>query len=170
MQLTQSCYGNNHLKPPWLFDIADQFEIWYNMLVEAGLDQIVPDTFPLERNHIGVKHLAQRIFNMATFEDSLLSSVITSQRVQLIDEPVGDRLSGTPAAMPSVDGMMMSDRAVVGGLAVAVRDYIFLQDQCGRVRALVKDDDGIHAIVTALLPAGQLLLHCKRFHCAGTSS
>ena len=108
--------GDDLAKPKshWLFDIADQFEVWFNLLQEAGLDQIVPDTFPLERNHIGVKHLAQRIFNMATFEASLLSSLTTSQRHKLLGEPVGDRLCGTPERIPNTDGMMISDRAVVG--------------------------------------------------------
>ena len=105
-------------KAHWLFDIADRLEIWFTLLEEEGLDQIAPDKFPLERSHIGIKHLAQRIFNMRTFEQTFLSSAITSQRRQLIGEPAGNILVARPTAMPGMDGIMISDRAVVGGMFV----------------------------------------------------
>ena len=137
MGLTKACHGSDHLKPKshWLYDIADQFDVWFNLLRETCLDQIYPDTFPLEWNHIGVKHLAERICNMATFEASLLSSLITLQRRQLLGEPVGDRLCGTPEPIPNTDGMMISDRAVVGGMAVGTRGFVFTEGKCGEVRS-----------------------------------
>ena len=58
----------------------------------------------------------------------------------------------------------------MGGMAVEIRDVVFLGNLCGEVKVLLKDSDGIYAVVTARLPVEEEVLeHSKLFKFSGIS-
>jgi hypothetical protein len=163
MAATRECYGTDHLKPKshWVFDIADQLETM----------EVCIDTYPLERNHIGVKAVASHIRNLRCFEASLLSSVVTAQRRALCEEPLGDRLIGSTAHLPNTAGQIkVADKLTIDGLVVAINDVVFKGDQCGKVLAALQEEDRLFVIVKRLVIVGERLAHSKRYALADQNS
>ena len=132
-------YGTEHLIPKhaWMWDIVRQFE----------RDPEVIDMFVVERMHLQVKSVADRVDNLCTYERSVLSGVLTEtmhdEEAEFDNGLVTRQISSTeyPAAA-------FSRRMIICGLSMEVGDVVLREDrELGRVVACAQENAAMMIIV-----------------------
>ena len=115
MRLHLAAHGQDHIKPKhhWQMDIPDQ-------LIKDG---VVLDTFIIERTHLLVKGIADKVDNTSSFERSVLAGIINvmCNRAEpaSLNFGVGSALFGRMAQLPGDHEVVVADRLSVFSLQVA---------------------------------------------------
>lgn len=136
-----AAYGRTHIRPKhhWMFDVAEQ---WLSA-------PLVFDAFIIERLHLRMKSIADPIDNTRTYERSVLAGMINSQVRILQQSFCQDGLLGGQANVVGA-GVIVADKATLGGLNLSVGDLAFDADTVGQVVAIAREGDGLFAIVKVM--------------------
>ncbi len=153
MKLHIAAYGVQRIKPKhhWMLDVPGQ----------ARLDGLSLDAFIIERIHLRVKGLAEKIRKTTSFERSVLSSTLTVHLSSLEQCVAAGGLLGCTAPFPGVAGAQIADRLESVGVVMAVGDIVLLGEDAGVVAACALEAGELYVVVKAL---------CKRSNlasCAG---
>jgi hypothetical protein len=118
----------------------------YNMHTPAQVekDGRLYDMFLLERHHKQVKHMAEQITNLATFERSLLSSA-TSAHLASLKQPATNLLPGLKGetqTYPGIDGVVVA-RSLVDerGSIFTVGDFVHSGGEVAKVVAALREQE-----------------------------
>ena len=135
------CYGDQFVrsKKHFTFDLVDQFR----------RDKQVTDMFPLERGHIIVKRMAERVENTTTYEKTLLSLVFIDQMRQLNESPFGDGLLGCVAQCHELDGYVAQEMEC-GALKINSGDIVLSTDMAALVRLCLSKTNRLFVVATQL--------------------
>ena len=159
MRLHCLAYGDTCVKPKhhWAFDVAEQL----------GQRDYVFDSFIVERLHLRVKTVAERVRNTVAFESSVLSGVVNEhvRRGQSCD--AGGGLIGKFAPHPSLANVLVADRMELGGVRVSIDDFVFRGDVAGLVVACCLLDGELWLIVDAFLKVKDLSQHSSTWRPGG---
>ena len=139
MKKHTSCYNVEEVRPKhhWAFDVAQQ----------RKLDEAIFDAFVIERLHLRVRNIADNVKATFSFERSVLSGVVNEHARRGLGELSGGGLLGKTAPFPGAQGALVSDKAELCGLRVAVGDVVFRNDQMGVVAACCVEDDELLLVV-----------------------
>ena len=148
-------YGTQHVKPKthWLMDIGPQLR----------RDNMVLDAFVIERQHLLVKSVAEKIANTTSFEESLMSSVFTVQLRQCREQVIGDGLVGRTARLPKYLGALVADKVSVHGFELRVDDVVMKDDQPATIVACASEGLALFLVVDPMLELLRLTAHAGRF-------
>ena len=120
------------------------------------------DSYPIERNHIFVKSIAEHITFTGNYETSLLSGVTTLHR-QRLAEAVDNCLVGRSSAWPGYASAKLANRLSCNGLVISVGDFVLRGTMMGEVVSAVRDVTGLCILVEVWQPCGDILPHSKRY-------
>ena len=151
-------YGEDHIVPKhhWMWDVCDQF-------CEASDEDLVFDAFVIERNHLGVKAVAEHIDNTASMERSVLSSYVTAQIRELnaagaLHEPLIGRITNASG------GIKVARSCNHDLIVVTVGDFVFRGMEVGKVLGCVSGVAiGTQVIVDMLEKLTGLTRHSSRY-------
>ena len=134
-------YGIENLIPKhaWMWDIVHQFE----------RDPVVIDMFVVERGHLGVKSVADRVDNLCSFERTVLSGIMT-ERMNALGEESGEenRLVGPQVSSSEYRAAAFTRRLTVDGLGLEVGDVVLREDhELGRIVACAQENADLMIIV-----------------------
>ena len=148
-------YGKVHLRPKrhWMMDLADQLL----------RDNIVIDTFVVERQHLMVKAVAEPMRNTSQYEVSLLSSIVTVQVRMAKELKLGDDLIGRTQVLDEVPGAVVSDKLSVHGFTVAASEVILRGLDAARVVACAHQGHELFVFVAPLQKRVQVTTHAARY-------
>ena len=140
-------YGTDNIKPKlhWMYDVADQLE---------G-DERVWDAFVIERLHLRVKVVADRVDNTSSFEESVLAGYISLHRESLRGS-LGFGLVGNSIELPEMPGVNIADELNLGGLRIARLDFVLALGSAGRVLACLEEAGSFYIVLRWLRKAQQL--------------
>jgi len=139
MTLHQRVYGTRLVRPKhhWNFDIPDQL----------AKDGCLLDAFIVERIHLQVKWIAEKVRNTTTFELSVLSGVTNEAFSRAATaSAIAGGLCGKTAELPGAPGIFVADRMEYRGLKVSSKDVVFRGEQCGYVIACVCEGLDLFAV------------------------
>ena len=139
MTAHKAAYGNGHLLPKhhWMFDVAEQLE----------RSTLLLDNFVVERLHLRVKDLANQVDNLIRWEESVLTSLVTTQmkgRHQSLKIGLRD-----PILNSAVPGVRVSQglRNALGA-RIAVGDFVVLHlTHVGQVEGCAEQRDVLFLVV-----------------------
>jgi hypothetical protein len=149
-------YGTAHLRPKhhWMQDLPEQ-------IVRDGL---VLDAFVIERTHLRVKAIAEKVANTVAFERSVLSGLLTvslRDDSTLLDGPV---LLGHTAVWPGFDPpVIVANRMMVFGFEVSVADVMLCGDAAGQLLACAQQEQEFFCIVSLLQPLERITMHVSAY-------
>ena len=147
-------YGTSELIPKhaWMWDVVAQLE----------RDPVVLDMFVVERGHLGVKFVADRVDNLRCYERSVLSGVVTDRLNKLGEQPYElDHLDGTRASSSEYPMATFSKRlTLTRGLDLEVGDVVIREDdhELGRIAACAQEK----ATLMIIVERAALLRHRSR--------
>ena len=138
----QEVYGELHLKPKhhWSLDISQQWR----------QDRMGLDAFVIERQHLLIKAVAEKVDNTQTFERSVMSSAIVVQMQRARELRLGDDLRGQTSNLDGFPGVSVSRTMVLYGVIVAAADVIMRGSEAGTVVACARDPDGLFLFVSCM--------------------
>ena len=149
-------YGREYVRPKhhWLFDIADQWE---------GTSLIV-DCFIIERLHLRMKAVADKITNTNQYERTVTASIMNAQLRRLEEAVINDGLQGR-TAMVRLDGvpLVVSDTVSLGGIHISVNDLVLKDAHAGFVIACAREGSDLFAVVKKLVFARQVSDHSSEW-------
>lgn len=125
LHLHKQAYGTGLVKPKhhWQVDVGDQ-------LLRDGL---VLDSFVVERNHLLIKAVTEKLRNTQRFEASACASMATVCWQNAKDMTSSMRLLGAAAPLVQCPGCFVADRLELHGVIIAVGDVITSGDNFGIV-------------------------------------
>jgi hypothetical protein len=149
MELHIAAYGIAGVRPKhhWLQDVPAQL----------ARDQMVLDTFVVERGHLKVKAVADGVDNTARFERSVLAGVLNAS----FDCSVDSRSS--PHALHGAtmvgDGTFSAKAMRVHGMSISVGDIVGFGRQLGRIESCLAVNGTLCVAAESLRPVGEHTLH-----------
>ena len=158
LQLHKAAYGNRFIKPKhhWQLDVAAQ-------ILRDGL---VLDAFVVERGHLAVKAVADKVQNTTTFEASVMASLSSS--VWSKDRPISaEGLVGTTSVLPGVDDAWVADNVEIMAVTIAVDDVVVRGHSVGLVKACCLHNTLLCAFVEPLAIEMALSVHADMLTCTG---
>jgi hypothetical protein len=125
MQAHCEAYGEQLVKPKhhWGMDISSQL----------ARDNMVLDTFALERLHLRSKRIAHNVGNTAVFEASTLSGMIAQQLHSLRSGSLDDGLQGATRLLSDLPDTLVAVGAKWKGKRVRHNDIVFHGSSLGMV-------------------------------------
>lgn len=151
MEAHLAAYGNDHLKPKhhWEMDIAEQIE----------RDGRVLDTLVVERMHLRVKRVSERIVNTLRFERSVLSGVVNLQfRSSAI---ILSDMHGLRGKTAEWQDATVADSAEYFGWHVFGGDVVLRGREAGKVIACGQNEY-LFVVVNPYLSISDLSSHSQR--------
>lgn len=138
----QAVYGEQHLKPKhhWALDIAQQWR----------QDRMVLDAFVIERQHLMIKAVAEKVDNTQMFERSVMSSAIVVQLQRVRELRLGDDLRGQTSNLDGFAGVSVSRTMVLYGVIVTAADVIMRGSEAGNIVACARDPGGLFLFVSCM--------------------
>lgn len=140
MTLHQRAYGTRLVRPKhhWNLDVPDQM----------AKDCCLLDAFIVERIHLQVKWIAEKVRNTTTFELSVLSGVTNEAFSRAANtRDIRGSLGGKTAELPGAPGVFVADRVEHCGLKISSKDVVFRGEQAGSVIACISE--GLDLFVVA---------------------
>lgn len=155
MDAHKSAYGTQYVRPKthWLMDIAPQ----------VRRDNMILDAFVIERQHLLVKSVAEKIANTSIFEQSLMASVFTVQLRQCRDQVIGDGLVGRTARLQGYPGALVADKVSVHGFDVRVDDVVMRGAQPATVVACAAEGLDLFLFVDPMAEVAQITPHAGQY-------
>ncbi len=152
LDLHLSVYGPAHCKPKhhWLQDVPAQIR----------KDRAVLDAFIIERTHLRVKALAEHVKNTTSFEQSVLSGVLTATAQRWQGESSSSGLRGRTARLPGVAGASVADAAEVLGIEVRVGDVVVRGASVAEIAACADQHGELFLFVVPMDSVRQVTSHC----------
>lgn len=153
LELHLAAYGDLHLKPKhhWMLDVPEQLR----------RDGVVLDAFVIERTHLRVKALAEKIKNTVAYENSVLSGLLTVF-LQSGEEVCGCRLLGRVQDLPGfAPRVIVADRLQVFAVEISVSDVVLCGESAGIVQACAMQSGELFLFVAPLRRQDRLTLHCS---------
>lgn len=160
LQRHKIAYGTGKIKPKfhWMFDVAEQLM----------LDDLVHDQFIIERLHLLIKAIADRIDNLRSFESSVLAGALNSQIYNARQLKAECLMHKGEATVPFLPDAIISDDIEVCGMHVSVDDLVFRGDDLGKVLACAKEHDMFYVLVRLLRCVGRTGSASARWHATRT--
>lgn len=157
MTLHLAAYGDEGIRPKhhWNMDIPSQ-------LVR---DQLMLDTFVIERTHLTVKQVADDVKNTHRFERSVMAGVLNITLKPTASGGWSHALLGNVREMEG--GILTSARMRVHGLNLAIGDVVMYREICGKVTACLLVGGILHAVVDSFTKEGNHTLHWGRWRMSG---
>lgn len=152
LALHRAAYGDNYIKPKhhWMLDVPSQLR----------RDGMVLDAFVVERTHLRVKALAEKVKNTVAFEQSVLSGLVTSL-LQNDASLIGCGLLGRTQSLPGFQPpVVVADRLRVYAVEISVGDVALRGDAAGHVQACVMQSGELFLFVSPLQRVSRLTSHC----------
>ena len=155
LRLHLEAYGDAHVRPKhhWMVDVPAQIRS----------DGMVVDAFVVERIHLRVKSIAEKITNTVSFERSVLSGVLSTHMQVLEEREVGDCLLGRSAPLPGFLGARVADRMQVFGVEFWVGDVVLYGDSVAKVEACVRQCDELFACVRPFAKVADIASHAASY-------
>ena len=155
LEAHKTAYDIQYIKPKmhWLMDIGPQIL----------RDNMVLDAFVIERQHLLVKSVAEKIKNTSCFEESLMASVLTVQLRQCRDQVIGDGLVGRTARLQGYLGVLVADKVSVHSVEVRSGDVVMKEAQPATVVACASEGLGIFLFVDPMVQVLQITSHAGQF-------
>ena len=124
MERHKAVYETTCLKPKhhWLFDVARQIEE----------SPFIADGFVIERLHLRVKAVSEKLLNTRAFERSALCSLPTAQHNSLTAACERGGLVGATACWPGTEAPV-GDGVAISGVSLSVGDVAIFGDRLGTV-------------------------------------
>ena len=140
-------HQSGHIRPKlhWMFDVADQLE---------GDDRVW-DAFIIERLHLRVKVVADRVDNTSSWEESVLSGHTAMHRASLRGS-LGFGLVGNSIELSDMPGVDIADELNYGGLHISRLDFVLALGSAGRVVACLEEAGHFYVVLRWLHKAQQL--------------
>lgn len=149
LRLHIAAYGAQYVKPKhhWLLDVPDQ----------VLRDGLLLDAFIIERMHLRVKSLAEKIKKTTSFEASVLSSALTVHLADVEAFDKGGGLRGRTAPFPGAHvGALVADKMECIGVTLAVGDFVTYGEDVGIIVACALEGGELYAIVRDLAKQSDL--------------
>lgn len=147
LELHRACYGDRYVRPKhhWLLDTVEQI----------ARDRFVLDAFVIERTHLQVKSVAEKIKNTVAFERSVLQGVlaVTFNAAQAERQWLG--LLGRTALVPGTEARV-ADKGLILGLEVRVEEIVVKSAGLGKVAAFVEEAGAFFLVVHPLLVVSKI--------------
>jgi len=142
------CYGREHVRPKhhWLMDISWQIR----------RHNLVLDAFVIERIHLRIKAIADKVRKTTSYERSVLNGTLASQLSAMESQVATGGLLGKTAPMARVPGAMLADRMEVAGIEMRVGDILILGEFPGLLVACAYESGECFAMVRALTKIGEV--------------
>lgn len=125
-------YTKAHVKPKhhWMFDVAEQLQ-------RHGACY---DMFIIDRLHLRCKRVADKVQNTTTFEASVLSGIVESQRRALQDYDLTSGLRGPTARLSPV--LSAADAIDLEGMHLHIDDFVLIQPEreAAKIVACFRED------------------------------
>ena len=155
LQAHQAAYGIRYTKPKhhWAADLADQFV----------RDKCVLDAFVIERQHLFVKALADRVDRLDTYESSVLAGVVLGQVQRSRSLVLGDSLIGKTFLLPELPSAVVSARLSIHGVSITADDVVFDGTTAGIVTAAAQEADRLFLLVLRLRKVADITPHAGRY-------
>ena len=134
-----ACYGESHLKPKHAWQWA---LIWHWLR-----DDMVFDAFVVERLHLQIKAIAERIDDTTRGERSVLSGVVMEQMAELKKFHSPCCLLGRTFRCDDFPNAVFANKMAVWGSTYAVGCVIFHQGIAGMLLACALDDGELVAVI-----------------------
>ena len=148
-------HGDAHVKPKthWAFDIADQFVS----------DPWIVDSFVIERLHLRVRAIAENVKMLTGYAGSVLSGIVNHHSHHAQECLPGCGLLGRAAALPSIPGVLLSDRMEIQGLTFSVGDFVAHGSQLGCLVACCLEAGDLFGVVNLWTKVEQLSQHSSKW-------
>lgn len=148
-------YGDRYIKPKhhWLLDVASQIR----------RHQLVLDAFIVERIHLRIKAVADKVKKTTAFERSTLSGTLVTQLSAMESQVATGGLLGKTAPMPGMVGARVADRMEVAGIEIRVGDVVVYGEDPGVVVACAAEGCEVFALVRALAKASAITATVGRY-------
>jgi hypothetical protein len=145
----KAAYGKDHLIPKhaWLWDIVSQME----------RDIEVLDMFVVERGHLGVKHIAERVDNLRVYERSVLSGHITDRLRLLHEQQAPTRLLGKEVLSREYPNSVFSRSMAFDSLLLSVGDVVVRENELGRIVACARETRAKETVLMIIVEDGNFL-------------
>lgn len=149
-----AAYGDAYLKPKnhWLMDVPDQLR----------RDGVILDAFVIERMHLAVKAVAEPVKNTKSFEQSVMSSLLTKTLSSDREGDFGDGLLGRTQRLPGLGvDILLGDAMRVLGVDLFVDDVVLRGQAAGFVRACALEGGELFFFVAPLQEEPRITEHCS---------
>ena len=154
-----AAYGSDHIRPKhhWLWDVVSQIR----------RDRLLLDAFVVERIHLRIKGLAEKIRKTTSFESSVLASTLASHLTMLETAGSFGGLLGRTAPFPGLLGARIADKMEAAGVQYSVGDVVLLGDYVGVVAACATEGGELWAVVSQLQSVADVTSTSSRYRDAG---
>jgi hypothetical protein len=162
LELQKRAYGIAKVKPKhhWQLDQAKQL----------SRDNCVLDGFIIERIHLQVKAIAEKIKNTSRFEASVLAGVLNAT-VNTRNKFRGcSRLRGTISPWPGLEGASIAPHMTIFGGHLSRGDVVLRADDAGIIVACLQQGDLLLLMVDRLQLRVAVSQHCGRYQPLGGRS
>lgn len=142
MRLHIEAHGSTYVRPKhhWLLHVASQIR----------RDECVLDAFIIERQHLLVKSVADKVKNLTTFERSVMSGITNICMQRVAELCTTDNLLGKQAPLPGCPGVVVADRVRIGDQEITVGDVVWFRHEVGMVTAAFLEGDGTLGVLVEL--------------------
>ena len=139
-------------KNHWLVEVPDQLR----------RDGVILDAFVIERMHLAVKAVAEPMKNTRSFEQSVLSSLLTKTLSCDREADFGDGLLGRTQRLPGLGvDILLGDAMRVLGVDIFVDDVVLRGQAAGFVRACALEGGELFLFVAPLQEEPRITEHCS---------
>ena len=155
MQAHLEAYGDRLIKPKhhWLLDVVSQIR----------RHQTVLEAFIVERIHLRIKAIAEKVKKTTCFERSTLNGTLAAQLSAMEELTATNGLLGMTAPMPGVPGARVADRFEVAGIEIRVGDVVVYGEDPGIVVACAVEGGEVFAVVNALTKISSITATVGRY-------
>lgn len=147
------CLPKHH----WMHDVVPQLR----------KDKLLLDAFIIERTHLSVKAIAEKVRNTTSFEKSVLGGLLTATANEWRQVAAGPGLRGRRVPMPGIPSVLLADAVEVFGIEIRVGDVVLRDCDVGEVAGCAEEEGDMFFFVSMYEKARTVTAQCDVHTTAG---